>query len=167
MGYRLKRLGTWTKSEKLAGAAAGALGGAAYAATMAADLRLLRYDADDYVLLGGALGLGPGPASRVGKGIHLVNSVALGVLFERIAYRQLPFAPAINGVVFATIENAVLYPVFIVEHRHPLIRSGDLPSYWNGTAFFQGVVRHLAYGAVAGWSLDVMLRRSPNRKQAV
>lgn len=159
----MKRLGTWTISEKLAGAAAGALGGAAYAATMAADLRLLRYNADDYVLLGGAFGLSPGPASRVGKGIHLVNSIALGVFFERIAFRRLPYAPVLNGVVFATIENAVLYPVFIVEHLHPLIRSGDLPSYWNGTAFIQGVLRHLAYGAVAGWSLDVMLGPSSHK----
>ncbi|MDQ3539358.1 MAG: hypothetical protein M3440_01610 [Chloroflexota bacterium] len=164
MGYGSERPRTWTKAEKLAGATAGAAGGAAYAATMAADLRLFRYNADDYLLLGGAVGLRPGPASRVGKGIHLVNSIALGMLFERLAYHRLPYSAAVNGAVFATVENAVLYPVFIVEHLHPLIRSGDLPSYKNGAAFTQSVVRHLAYGAIAGWTLDFVLKRSDARR---
>lgn len=149
---------TWIRNEGLAGLLAGAAGGAAYAATMAADLRLLQYNANDYLLLGGALGLRPQAASRVGKGIHAVNSVALGMLFERFVYRRLPYSPAVNGAIFATIENAVLYPLLIVEHLHPLIRNGELPSYWNGTAFAQAVARHLAYGACAGWTLDRMLK---------
>lgn len=163
MGYGLKLSRIWTKREKVAGAAAGVAGGAAYAAIMAADLHLFRYNVDDYLLLGGALGLRSPVASRVGKGIHILNSAVLGILFERLAYRRLPYSAAVNGAIFATIENAVLYPVFIVEHLHPLIRSGDLASYRSGAAFAQSVVRHLAYGVVTGWTLDRILRRSAGR----
>lgn len=159
MRFELQHRRSWTRTEKLAGVMAGLAGGAAYAAAMAADIRLFRYNADDYQLLGGALGLHPVPASRAGKGIHLVNSAILGILFERLAYRRFPFSPLINGAVFATIENAVLYPVFIVERLHPLIGSGDLPSYSTGTAFTQSVIRHVAYGAVTGWTLDSLLKR--------
>ena len=159
MRYGSKRRRSWTGAEKVAGATAGLAGGAAYAAAMAADLRLFRYNADDYLLLGGALGLRPVPASRMGKCIHVVNSAVLGIVFERLAYRRLPFSPPVNGAVFATIENAALYPVFIVEHLHPLIRRGDLPSYRTGAAFSQSVIRHVAYGAVTGWTLDSLLKR--------
>lgn len=142
------------------GAMAGIAGGIAYAGAMAADLRLLRYNADDYLLLGGAFGLRPGTATFVGRGVHVVNSAMLGILFERLAYRQLPFSAAVNGAIFAFTENAILYPVLLAEDFHPLIRSGDLASYRNGTAFAQSVVRHVAYGAVAGWTLDCIRRRT-------
>jgi hypothetical protein len=142
----------------MAGAAAGVAGGLAYATVMAIDLRLCRYNSDDYLLLGGTLGLGPRPASIVGKIIHFFNSAVLGIMFERFAYRQLPFSGAVNGAIFAFTENAVLYPILLAEQHHPLINSGDLASYRNGTAFAQSVGRHLAYGAVAGWTLDRLLK---------
>lgn len=150
----------WTLRGTIGGASAGVAGGIAYAIVMAADLRLFRYNADDYLLLGGAFGLGPRRAALAGRGIHLANSAALGIVFERIAYRQLPFRPVVNGIVFASVENAALYPVLIAERLHPLIRSGDLPSYQHPAAFAQSVVRHVAYGAVCGWALDRILKRS-------
>lgn len=146
----------------LAGAVAGVAGGLAYAVVMAIDLRVFRYDADDYLLLGGAVGC-PGSASVIGKGIHLVNSAILGIAFERLAYRRLPWAGTVNGMVFASVENALLYPILAAERHHPLIRSGDLASYWNATAFAQSVGRHLAYGAVAGWTLDWIMNRQGDR----
>lgn len=163
MRFRSKRPRSWTGTEKLAAAAAGLAGGVAYAVVMATDLRLFRYNADDYLLLGGVFGLPPVPASRVGKGIHLVNSAVLGILFERLAYHRLPYSAAVNGVIFATIENAVLYPVFIVEHLHPLIERGNLPSYRTSAAFTQSALRHVAYGAVTGWTLHSLLRRSSSK----
>lgn len=153
----------WTSHRRISGATAGIAGGAAYAIAMAADLRVCRYDADDYALLGGAFGLGPRKARLAGRGIHLVNSAVLGTVFERIAYRQLPFTGALNGVIFASVENAALYPVLIGERFHPLIKSGDLPSYLTPTAFAQSVVRHVAYGAVCGWTLDRLLKRTGKR----
>lgn len=152
----------------LAGAVAGVAGGLAYAVVMAADLRVFRYDADDYLLLGGAVERRPESASTIGKGMHLVNSAILGIVFERLAYRQLPWAGAVNGMVFASAENAILYPILVAERHHPLIRSGDLASYWNATAFAQSVGRHLAYGAVVGWTLDWIMNRrgDPSRQEA-
>jgi len=147
----------------IGGAAAGIAGGAAYAIAMAVDLRLFRYKADDYVLLGGVFGLGPRKAALAGRGIHLVNSAVLGIVFERSAYRQLPFNAPMSGIVFASVENAVLYPILVAERFHPLIRSGDLPSYMAPTAFAQSVVRHVAYGAVCGWTLDRFLKRTGKR----
>lgn len=150
----------WTQQHLIGGAAAGTAGGAAYAIAMAADLRLFRYRADDYLLLGGAFGFRPAGAALAGRGIHIVNSALLGVVFERIAYRQLPFPAPVNGIVFASVENAVLYPVLIGERFHPLIKSGDLPSYLHPVPFAQSVVRHVAYGAVCGWAVDRLLKRS-------
>lgn len=164
MGLGWKPLQGWTRRSAIAGGTAGLAGGVAYAATMASDIRLFRYNSDDYLLLGGAVGLRPRSASAAGKGIHFLNSAILGVAFERLAYRQLPFAPAVNGVIFATIENATLYPgLFILEDLHPSIRKGDLASYRNWTAFMQSAVRHVAYGAVTGWTLNTILERSGRR----
>lgn len=160
MRFRWTSPPRWTKRRRIGGAAAGIAGGAAYAVAMAADLRLFRYKADDYMLLGGAFGFGPARAIVAGRGIHLVNSAVLGVVFERIAYRQLPFSATVNGIVFASVENAVLYPILVAERFHPLIRSGDLPSYLTPTAFAQSVARHVAYGAVCGWALARVLQRS-------
>ncbi len=152
-----KRPDRWTRETMVAGASAGVAGGIAYACAMLADLRLFDHNADDFLLLGGVFGLSPKAAAATGKGIHLVNSAMMGVAFERLAYRQLPFSGPINGAIFAFAENAILYPVLIAEERHPLVRSGDLASYRNGRAFAQSVVRHLTYGAIAGWMLDLIL----------
>lgn len=161
MGFGRMSFKGWTKEKAIAGAAAGLAGGVAYAATMAADIRLFHYNSDDYLLLGGALGLRSRSASLVGRGIHFLNSAILGVAFERLAYRQLPYAPAVNGAIFATVENAALYPgLFVLEGLHPAINKGDLTSYKNWTAFAQSAVRHVAYGAVAGWTLRAILDRS-------
>ncbi len=162
MGLAWKRPVRWTRETMVAGTSAGVAGGIAYAGAMFADLRLFDQNADDFLLLGGAFGLSPKAVAAAGKGTHLLNSAMMGVALERLAYRQLPFSGPVNGAIFALAENAILYPVLIAEERHPLIRSGDLASYWNGRALAQSVVRHIAFGAVAGWMLDRILG-SPQR----
>lgn len=145
---------SWTRRHAVAGVVSGLAGGMAYAVAMAVDRRAFAYDADDLLLLGGVATRSPERARRIGAGMHLVNSAALGILFERLAWRQLPFGSAGNGIAFASAENAVLYPLLLAEQRHPLISGGALPSYWNRTAFAQSVIRHIAYGLAAGWVLD-------------
>jgi hypothetical protein len=123
---------------------------------MAADRRLFHYDTDDYLLLGGVVSRAPDRAAAIGKVMHGVNSAALGIVFERIAWRQLPFGAGANGVIFASLENAALYPLLNLEHRHPLIASGVLPRYWTAKGFAQSVIRHVVYGLVTGLVLDVL-----------
>ena len=57
-----------------------------------------------------------------------------------------------RGLILAQVENFVLWNVFIrfVDRIHPAIKSGDLAKYDDKVPFLQGVLRHLAYGAVLG-----------------
>ena len=127
----------------------GLAAGAAFVAVLEADLRLTGRNVDDLTLLGRPLVRDRRWARTAGAAIHAANSVALAALYARLADRLLG-PPWLRGVVFAIVENGLLYPLTAFEDRHPAIRDGQLDRYWTWPAFLQSIPRHVAYGAVLG-----------------
>ena len=129
--------------------ASGLAAGLAFVAVLEADLRLTGRNVDDLIVLGRPLVKEPKNARTVGAAIHMFNAVALAGVYALVEHR-IPGPPWWRGVVFANVENAILYPLTILEDRHPAIRDGQVDRYFNWPAFWQSVPRHLAYGAVLG-----------------
>lgn len=132
------------------GAVSGLAGGAAFALMQEFDIRAFRNPSDDYLLLGGPFGGGRSTTRRIGIALHAVNSASVGTVYGITIGNLTNLSGPAKGIVFALVENAVLYPAFLMEERHPLIMSGVLPSYRTWTAFTQEVLRHVAFGWVAG-----------------
>jgi hypothetical protein len=64
--------------------------------------------------------------------------------------RRLPGPAWSKGIIFATVENVILYPITLFEDIHPAIRTGQVDRYFTWPAFWQSVPRHIAYDAVLG-----------------
>lgn len=131
------------------GAVAGLAGGAAFSMVMSIDQRLSGCPADDYRLLADF-----GPFERswpvIGRLVHAVNSVAVGITFSAIEDR-LRGPGWLRGLAFAMAENAILWPVIILIDRvHPAVRSGALPRYNQPAPAALELVRHAAYGVALG-----------------
>ncbi len=141
-----------------AAALAGLAAGAAFVAVLEADLRLTGRNVDDLVFLGRPLVRDPRLARRAGLAIHAANSVALAALYARLAHGRLAGPPWWRGVLFANVENGLLYPLTVFDRLHPAVQDGQLDRYWSWPAFVQSVPRHVAYGAVVG-ALYERLRR--------
>jgi hypothetical protein len=77
----------------------------------------------------------------------------LAALYGAIEHR-IPGPPWLKGILFANVENAILYPITVLEDRHPAIRDGQVDRYFNWPAFWQSVPRHVAYGVVVGSLYD-------------
>ena len=137
------------KPDARAVAFSGLAAGAAFVAVLEADLRLTGRNVDDLIVLGRPLVKDAKYARIVGAVIHTVNSLVLASLYAAVEYR-IPGPPWLKGIVFANVENAILYPVTVLEDRHPAIRDGQVDRYFNWPAFWQSVPRHVAYGAVLG-----------------
>ncbi len=140
-----------------AGSLAGVAASLAHAVEQEADLRLLRHNADDLLLLGRLVTSDCGKARRIGLGVHLLNGAVLGAIYGVAVRDRLPGPGWLRGTIFANIENVALYPLALLQDHHPAIRSGDLAPYWNGTAFLQSIPRHIAFGAVLGILTDAVL----------
>ena len=137
---------------------AGLAAGAAFVVVLETDLRLTGRNVDDLMLLGSPLVRDHRRARATGMVIHAVNSVALAALYARLVDRLS--GPAwLRGVIFANVENALLYPLTAFEEWHPAVRDGKLDRYWTWPAFLQSVPRHVAYGVVLG-ALYERLRRA-------
>jgi hypothetical protein len=115
------------KAVTLSGLAAGA----AFVAVLEADLRLTGRNVDDLMILGCPFTEDPTKARAVGMAIHVVNSLALASLYATLEGR-LPGPGWVKGVIFANVENVILY--------------------WP--AFWQSVPRHIAFGVVLGVLYD-------------
>jgi hypothetical protein len=137
------------KIDARAAAVSGLAAGAAFALTLEADLRLTGRNADDLLILGWPIVQDRVNARRVGLALHLVNSVALAELYAAV-HHMIPGPMLLRGVVFASLENVALYPVTLLEDRHPAIRTGQVDRYFTWPAFWQSVPRHIVYGAVLG-----------------
>ena len=131
----------------------GLAAGAAFVAVLEADLRLTGRNVDDLVVLGRRFVEDPKNARPVGTAIHVVNSLALASLYA-LCERRFLGPPWLKGIVFANVENLILYPLTILEGKHPAIRDGQVDRYFNLPAFWQSVPRHVAYGAVLGVLYD-------------
>jgi hypothetical protein len=100
----------------------------------------------------------PEHARRAGVAIHMANSIALAQLYQLVESR-LPGNPLVKGIVFANVENLLLYPVTILEELHPAVRDGQVDRYFTWPAFWQSVPRHIVYGAVLGGLYARMTKR--------
>lgn len=144
--------------DALAAALAGLAAGCAFLVVLEADLRLTGRNVDDLIVLGRPLVKDPASARRAGVAVHLANSVALAQLY-RLAEPHLPGAPWLQGVIFANVENLILYPMTYFEDLHPAVRDGQVDRYFTWPAFWQSVPRHIAYGAVLGAAYARLRRR--------
>ena len=131
----------------------GLAAGAAFVAVLEADLRLTGRNVDDLMILGRPFAEDPSRARAIGGVIHAVNSLALATLYAALEPR-LPGPALWKGVVFANVENVVLYPITLFEDIHPAIRLGEVDRYFTWPAFWQSVPRHIAFGAVLGILYD-------------
>ncbi len=130
-------------------AISGLAAGAAFLAILEADLRLTGRNVDDLIVLGRPLVKDPKHARAVGTAVHAVNSLVLASLYATIEHR-IPGPPWLKGIIFANVENVILYPITVLEDKHPAIRDGQVDRYFNWPAFWQSVPRHVGYGAVLG-----------------
>lgn len=144
-----------------AAAVAGLAAGAVFAAVLEADLRLTGRNVDDLTFLGGPFSRDPGRARAIGVAIHAGNSLALATAYARFGHDRLPGPPWLRGVVFANVENTLIYPLTVLEDFHPAIRDGRLARYWTWSAYLQSVPRHIAYGAVLGVLYERWRRPTP------
>ena len=142
---------------------AGLAAGAAFALVLEADLRLTGNNADDFVILGRPFVKQREHAHRLGAVIHAFNSIALAALYARV-HNRLPGPPWLKGVLFANIENALLYPITVFEDLHPAIQDGQVDRYFTWPSFWQSVPRHIAYGAVLGVLLRARSRGDGSSK---
>jgi hypothetical protein len=136
-------------------AVSGLAAGAAFVAVLEADLRLTGRNVDDLMILGRPFFAEPTKARAIGGAIHALNSLALAGLYAMLE-RRIPGPAWLKGVVFANVENAILYPVTRFEDIHPAICTGQVDRYYNWPAFWQSVPRHTAFGAVLGTLYDRM-----------
>lgn len=133
-----------------AGALAGAAASLAYAIEQELDLRVFRHNVDDLTLIGRLVTKNRRVIRPVGLAIHLLNGATLGIVYETLARDRLPGPPAVRGICFSLLENTLLYPLALLENRHPGIRDGILSRYWNAPAFTQETIRHVVFGVVLG-----------------
>ncbi len=131
----------------------GLAAGAAFVAVLEVDLRLTGRNVDDLLILGRPLAEEPATARAVGGAIHAINSLALATLYATLEPR-LPGPAWLKGVVFASVENVILYPITLFEDIHPAIHLGEVDRYFTWPAFWQSVPRHIAFGAVLGVLYD-------------
>lgn len=135
--------------DMVAAAIAGLAAGAVFAIVLEVDLRATGRNVDDMVVLGPPFMRNLTHARRVGYLLHAANSVALAALYARLEPR-LPGPPWMKGVIFASVENVLLYPITRFENLHRAIRDGEVDCYFTWPAFWRSVPRHIAYGAVLG-----------------
>ena len=74
--------------------------------------------------------------------------------FYAMLERRIPGPPWLKGVIFANLENVILYPITRFEDMHPAIRTGMVDRYFTWPASWQSVPRHIAFGAVLGALYD-------------
>ncbi len=79
---------------------------------------------DDLQPLGRPLVNDPTDAKVAGLPIHLFNSVGPAATYAAVGRDRLPGPSWLRGVIFATIENTVLYPIAALEELHPGIEPG-------------------------------------------
>ena len=136
-------------SRPVAATVSGLVAGIAFLAVLESDIRMTGRNVDDLVILGRPFVHDPAQARRVGVAIHLANSVALAQVY-RLVENRLPGEPVLKGVIFANLENALLYPLTYLEDLHPAVHDGQVDRYFTWPAFWQSVPRHVVYGAVLG-----------------
>ena len=137
---------------------AGLVGGAVYVATAEIDNRLTGQNIDDLKLLGRPFVKNPARAKLAGVPVHINNAVSLSLAYAALGRNHLPGPPWLRGVVFANLENTLLYPLTALERFHPGIRNGEIDRYFTFKAYLQSVPRHITYGAVMATTYEKLRR---------
>lgn len=136
---------------------AGGAAAIAYLIEMALDMRLLRYPQNDLVLQGR---LAPVPRRfwlPAGLVLHTGFGLTLALVYALVARRRLPGPPWLRGVLFANLENALLWPLTpLLDRYHPAVRDGQMPPLNTPVCFAQAVLRHVAYGAVLAVAYEAL-----------
>jgi hypothetical protein len=138
-------------------AVSGLAAGAAFVTVLEADLRLAGRNVDDLMVLGRPFVANPAKARAVGGVIHAINSLVLAGLYATLE-RRFRGPGWLKGLLFANVENVILYPITRFEDIHPAIRTGQVDRYFNWPAFWQSLPRHIAFGAVLGVVYDQLRR---------
>lgn len=83
--------------------------------------------------------------------IHFLNGIALAEIYAAFAKRWLPGPNWFKGALFAELFiTGAWWLTPLADKHHPLITDGELPKLATWTAFWQNVVRHLAFGLTLG-----------------
>ena len=139
----------------------GLAAGAAFLAVLEVDVRMTGRNVDDLMILGRPFTKDPNRARVLGGAIHAANSLTLASLYAALE-RNIPGPPWLKGIIFANVENVILYPVTVFEDIHPAIRAGLVDRYFTWPAFWQSVPRHIAFGAVLGVLYDRLRPEAPD-----
>jgi hypothetical protein len=134
-------------------AISGLVAGAAFVAVLEVDLRLTGRNVDDLMILGRPFIEEQDKARVLGGAIHAINSLALASLYA-VLERDIPGPPWLKGIIFANVENVILYPITLFEDVHPAIRIGLVEPYFTWPAFWQSVPRDVAFSVVLGVLYD-------------
>jgi hypothetical protein len=130
------------------GAAAGAVGAAAWAAQQPLDKRLFGSKYDDLELLGKLVTRRrwwPLP----GVALHIANGALFGVAYA-LAQPLLPGPGWARGLLAAQVENFGLWPLVRFTDRHHPAREELGRLHGNRRALVQATWRHSIFGIVLG-----------------
>lgn len=135
------------------GALSGIPAGLAHALVNELDRRVLRYNADDMLLLSGLVIDDQATARRVGFIGHLCSAMAFGAAWA-ILFRPTGERDAVRkGIGAALAENTLLWPLVIpLDNHHPQISDGQMDRFNHPRSWLQACLRHLALGYVLGKS---------------
>jgi hypothetical protein len=129
---------------------AGASASAVYAGERYLDIALTGNPLNDVQLLEGALRGHKGRVPILGMLVHLLNGSALGIVYA-IVRPLLPGPNWLRGVLFGLLFVLGVWPLTpLLDHIHPLIRSGELSKFNTPIACGQNFARHLTFGLVLG-----------------
>lgn len=130
---------------------AGLAASIAYLAMMVLDMRLLHYPQNDLVLQGR---MAPVPRRLwlpAGLVMHCSFGILLALVYGLLARDHLPGPPWLRGVLLASGENLLIWPLtLLIDRFHPAVRDGQMPPMNTWRCFTQAVLRHIAFGAVLG-----------------
>jgi hypothetical protein len=145
---QLPSLGVSTDTDVARGAAAGAVGAAAWAAQQPLDKRVFRSDYDDVELLGKLVTRRrwwPLP----GLVLHIANGALFGAAYA-LARSRLPGPGWARGLLAAQVENFGLWPLVRVTDRYHPAREELSRLGGNRQALAQATWRHAIFGIVLG-----------------
>lgn len=143
----------------ISGAIAGIVGGLAHAAINGIDRRVLTYNADDLLLLGGVFSDDTRVARIVGLGMHLNFAAIFGATYAIVLKPGNDNDAMKKGLGFALVEHVGLFPLGImVDKYHPYVKSGECDPFFTWTSFVEASLRHIALGLGVGASYPTILR---------
>lgn len=148
----------------ISGAIAGIVGGLAHAAMNEIDRRVLNYNADDLIMLGGIFTDDSNLARRVGLGMHLNFAAMFGAAYGVLLYPKNSDDALRKAVGFAMFENVTLFPLgVLVDGHHPYAKAGRSDKFFNPTSFVQASLRHLTLGVGIGKAYPLAMRLIRNQ----